>query len=127
MDIISLMKSKVLRSLPFISGVLLATLTFSPARADESEFDAKPVPVKTPPPVYPSQLRRDGVAGLVAVRVTIDEQGNVSECSVSKSTNPEFESAALSAIRNWKFKPAVKGGAAVKSHLIIPLKFAVDE
>ncbi len=89
-------------------------------------MDARPVPVKTPPPVYPADLRRDRVDGIVAVRVTIDETGNVSECAVSKSSRQEFEEPALAAIRNWKFKPASKGGAAVAVTLIIPVKFSLE-
>ena len=103
-------------------------LVASPLRADEvADFDARPVPVKTPPPDYPTQLKRSGVSGIVAVRVALDEMGNVTEASVSKSSQPEFDEPALAAIRRWKFRPASKGGAAVKSHLIIPIKFTVEE
>lgn len=115
-------------TLTAIAAAALTLLVASPLRADDgAEFDSRPVPVKTPPPQYPTQLRREGVTGLVAIRVVIDESGNVTECTVTKSSHPEFEQPALAAIRNWKFRPASKGGTPVKSHFIVPIKFAVEE
>jgi periplasmic protein TonB len=94
-------------------------------RADEgASYDQRPVPVKTPPPSYPDQLRRDGVEGTVAVRVQIDEDGNVIDCAVSKSSHEGFERPALAAVRGWKFKPASKGGKPVKASIIIPMRFS---
>lgn len=120
------------RTSPFtltaIAAVAFTLLSISPLRAsDGSEFDVRPIPVKTPPPEYPQQLRRSGVAGMVAVRVEVDESGNVTECSVTKSSQSEFEGPAIAAIRNWKFRPASKGGTAVKSHFIVPIKFSVED
>ena len=112
--------------------VAVLTLSLSVAavtsiRADDAtDFDVRPVPVKTPPPSYPEDLKRDGITGMVAVRVHIDESGNVVECAVSKSSHEAFEQPALDAIRGWKFKPASKAGAAVKSRLIIPIKFSSE-
>mgnify|MGYP002781123951 CR=1 FL=1 len=94
--------------------------------AEEAAFDVRPVPVKTPPPQFPSDMQRQGISGVVAVRVTIDETGSVAECSVSKSSHAEFEQAAVSAVKNWKFKPASKGGVAVKASVVIPIKFTQE-
>ena len=122
------MNMKSLLRSAFICASLLVTVAVSSVRADESaDFDVKPMPLKTPPPVYPDQLRRDGITGMVAVRVTIDENGTVSDCAVAKSSNAAFDRAALEAIRGWKFKPASKQGSAVKSRIIIPIKFAASE
>jgi protein TonB len=97
------------------------------AVSEGADFDVRPIPVKTPPPAYPTSLRQTGVSGLVALKVEIDESGNVTECSVSKSTNPEFDGPAMQAVKGWKFKPAQKSGAAVKIRLVIPIKFNIDE
>ena len=106
-------------------GVTLAALAL-PAHAENAGLDSRPVPVKTPPPDYPVSLRREGVEGTVAIKVTIDEDGNVAECVVSKSSNAEFEKPALAAVRTWKFKPATKDGAAVKAAIIIPIRFSAE-
>ncbi|ATC63592.1 hypothetical protein CMV30_06285 [Nibricoccus aquaticus] len=121
MNIKSLL-SKTL-ALSLLAGSL-AVATVS--AAEEAAFDVRPVPVKTPPPQFPSDMQRQGVSGVVAVRVVIDETGGVSECSVSKSSHTEFEQAALNAVKNWKFKPASKGGVAVKASVVIPIKFSVE-
>jgi protein TonB len=95
--------------------------------AENAAFDVRPTPVKTPPPEYPANMRRDGVSGLVAVKVEIDETGAVVNCYVSKSSNPGFEEAAISAVKTWKFTPAKKDGAPVKISLVIPIKFNLEE
>ena len=99
----------------------LAVLAEGPA------FDVRPVPTKTPPPEYPYALKREGVSGVVAVKVLIDVNGSVAECAVSKSTNPGFEAAALDAVKKWKFKPAKKDGAPVEARLIIPIQFQIND
>jgi periplasmic protein TonB len=117
------MKLKALTSY-IVLVFALSTATVTLRAADEQE--SRPVPVKTPPPVYPRDMRRDGISGMVAVKVVIDESGNVAECSVNKSTRAEFETAALEAVKNWKFKPAVKGGSAVRVQVIIPVSFTTE-
>ncbi len=118
------MKLKALTSyLVLVFALSTATVTL---RAADAGQDSRPVPVKTPPPVYPSDMRRDGISGMVTVKVVIDESGNVAECAVNKSTRAEFETAALNAVKNWKFKPAVKGGSAVRSQVIIPVSFTSE-
>lgn len=86
-------------------------------------FAAKepPVPVRTVAPSLPSELK--GTAGLVMVKCTIDEQGNVAETSISKSSNEAFDRYAIEAIKKWKFKPASEDGKAVSVSVTIPVKF----
>ena len=86
-----------------------------------------PVPVRTVPPDYPVELRRDGVSGVVMVSCTIDEKGDVQDVSVEKSSNASFNPSALAAVKKWKFKPAKVDGAPVAKKVTIPLKFTVDE
>lgn len=122
------MKLKNLLPSAIVCASLFASIALPAARADESaSFDVRPVPVRTPPPAYPDALRRDGVSGMVAVRILVDEAGNVTECEVAKSSRAEFEGPALNAIRQWKFKPASKGGTAVRSRLVVPIAFNAVE
>src|SRR5436190_17168712 len=72
-----------------------------------------PVPVRTVAPEYPDELRRDGVSGLVMVKCSIDEQGNVTQAEVEKSSNAAFEKPAMAAVKKWKFKPAKQDGNPV--------------
>jgi periplasmic protein TonB len=120
-----------------VKTVLLKTLlaalfvgSIAIARASDEgvviDADVRPVPVKTPPPIYPTMLKSDGVEGIVAVKAIISEDGSVLECSVSKSSRAEFEGPAVDAVKKWKFKPASKGGVAVKTRVVIPIKFSVE-
>ena len=86
-----------------------------------------PVPVRTVPPDYPVEMRRDGVSGVVMVSCTIDEKGDVTDVSIEKSSNVSFNPAAMAAVKKWKFKPAKVDGAPVAKKVTIPLKFTVDE
>ncbi len=101
------------------------------ALATESAFAQSkpepPVPVRTVPPDYPSELRRDGVSGVVMVSCVIDEKGDVQEAAIEKSSNISFNPSALAAVKKWKFKPAKVDGAPVSKKVTIPLKFTVDE
>lgn len=111
------------------SVVLTVLLLISPCpwvQAVESGFDELPVPVKSVAPEYPAAMKRDHASGLVTVQVVIDENGEVVERAIVKSTHAEFEAPALAAVEKWKFKPAKKAGVAVKAKISIPLKFIAD-
>jgi protein TonB len=86
-----------------------------------------PVPVRTVPPEYPRELKDQNVSGLVMVKCTIDEQGNVAETSIVKSSNGQFDRFATDAVRKWKFKPARQDGAPISVQVTIPIKFVLDE
>ena len=85
-----------------------------------------PVPVRTVAPDYPPDLKRDGISGLVMVKCTIDEQGNVVDPTVEKSSNASFEKPALEALKKWKFKPAKQDGTPVAIKVSIPIKFVFE-
>ncbi len=86
-----------------------------------------PVPVRTVAPDYPRELRNQGISGVVMVKVTIDEQGNVTATAVSKSSNEGFNNFAMDAVKKWKFKPAQQDGNPVGITVTIPIKFVADE
>jgi periplasmic protein TonB len=86
-----------------------------------------PVPVRTVQPVYPYEMRRDGVSGIVNVNCLIDEKGNVQDPKVEKATNTQFVQPALDALKQWKFKPAKRDGAVVSIRVNIPIRFSLEE
>ena len=56
-----------------------------------------------------------GVEGWVKVRFTVEPDGSVSSPKVIQSKPPRvFDTAALRAIKKWKFKPKVVNGIAVQ-------------
>ena len=101
-------------------------LILAPFVAGANDTDEMPVPVKSVAPKYPADMKRDGTSGLVVVQVAINENGDVVECTVAKSSRVEFEAAALQAVQSWKFKPAKKAGVAVSAKIHVPVKFTVE-
>lgn len=59
-------------------------------------------------PEYPPALIADGLMleGQVLVRFTVDVSGQVRDPKVRRSTHPQFEKAAMAALRHWRFEPA---------------------
>ena len=116
----------------FTALFITAILSLLPFRASADDtiyttVDVNPVPVKTPPPEYPSEMKRLGASGVVAVTIVIDEKGKVISANVAKSSRAEFESAALEAVNKWTFKPGKKDGAPVKTRVTIPLRFNLED
>lgn len=121
---------RISRSLLFVSALLIAGCVTAMAEGTEtiySKVDENPIPIKTPPPHYPDTLKREGISGIVAVIVVIDEKGNIASSVIGKSSHPEFEKPALDAVKSWKFKPAKKDGSAVKVRVTVPLRFNVED
>ncbi len=104
----------------------LALFAVGAAHGQESKFDEPPMPTKTVPPTYPAELKREGIAGMVTMSITVDEKGNVANPVVKKSTRPEFEQPAIDAVSRWKFEPAKKDGKPVAVQVVVPVKFSVN-
>ena len=77
-----------------------------------------------PEPVYPPIAKAAGAEGVVSVRITVDEDGNVVEAR-AVSGHPLLQSAAVDAARASKFKPTVVDGKPVKVSGVISYVFAL--
>jgi TonB family protein len=62
-----------------------------------------------PLPTYPPEMRRARITGEVTARFVIKGDSTVTEISVIKSSQREFEPAAKEAISRWKFARAPDG------------------
>ncbi len=93
---------------------------------DLADLDQIPNPVHQVAPVHPYRLKREGISGEVTVRFVVDNKGNVRSARVVKSTNREFDEAALTAIRLWKFTPGEKDGKTVNTKMELPFAFTVN-
>jgi protein TonB len=104
---------------------LTAAQTIQDETFDVSELGKKPEPVSQVAPVYPAELRKAKIEGLVTIVFVLDENGRVEEPRIENSSRPEFERPALEAIRKWRFRPGMKDGQAVRSYVRIPMRFRV--
>ncbi len=74
------------------------------SRVSRAKFDN--TPLYRPKPHYPHNARRRGVEGYVTVRYTVTKSGGVTNVGiVSASPSGIFNSAALSAVKRWRFRP----------------------
>lgn len=78
--------------------------------------DVEPQLIKGTQPTYPESARRFRVEGTVTVNMLISETGEVIDVRTIRGIKgyPAFERAAESAVRKWRFRPAMKDGLAVK-------------
>ncbi len=90
-----------------------------------ADLDKAPIPLVRIAPVYPPELKRNRVQGMVNVVFIVDEFGNVKRPSIEKSSNREFNENAIKAVRQWKFEPGEKDNKKVKTRVRLPLSFTL--
>ncbi len=78
-------------------------------------------------PNYPFEMRRAGITGDVLVGFIVNSNGDVVEATAIKSSQREFEAAAIQAVSKWKFKPGRKGGRAVNTKMQVPIVFSITD
>jgi TonB family protein len=59
-----------------------------------------------PAPIYPRALKEKKINGAVLVVFEVTEKGRVSNPVVQQSSNPDFNKAAIAAVKRWEFEPA---------------------
>lgn len=94
---------------------------------DLSKLDQQPQARFQARPQYPFEMRRAGIAGEVVVDFIVDSNGDVQNAYSIKSSQREFEAAAVLAVSKWKFKPGRKGGRNVNTHMQVPIVFTLNE
>lgn len=80
------------------------------------------------PPKYPQSAAESKLEGKVVLRVVVGSDGLPRDVAVEHASTPGvFDEAAISAVKGWKFNPAMKDGAAVEATVLVPICFATDE
>src|SRR5262249_52479604 len=72
---------------------------------------------------YPEAARRPGVTGVVRVRFVVMASGGVESVGVEGSGNQDLEVAAIAAVSQWKYRPAIRTGQRVPVELIEEIRF----
>jgi len=79
-------------------------------------YDIPAQPLKKVSPIYPDSAKSTNIEGVVIVQVEIFEDGTIGAIEVIKSMlnrSSEFEEAAIKAVRQWKFAPAILNGKPI--------------
>lgn len=85
---------------------------------------SEPVLVDKINPAYPAGAKQDKVQGSVVLDITIGVDGTVLDAKASKTPDARLSEAAISAVKQWKFKPALtKAGKPVEVLATVTVNF----
>jgi protein TonB len=87
-----------------------------------SDLDQQPRVVYQPGPLISAPMRKKA-PGTVFILFIVNKEGKVENPIVQKSTDPVFEKAALTAVKQWKFEPGKKEGQPVRFRMRVPITF----
>jgi len=91
------------------------------------DLDNIPRLISSRRPVYPPELQRNKIEGEVVLLVMINPEGRVSVLGIKKSTNREFELAAIKAARSARYTPPVRNGEKVSVKFLLPFYFTISD
>jgi protein TonB len=89
-------------------------------------YEKEPVVIKRVNPTYPEIARRAGVEGKVYVKAWVDKEGKVRKVEVVKSDADIFNQAAIDAVMQWVFTPAMMKSGPVSVWVAFPLTFKLQ-
>jgi protein TonB len=76
-------------------------------------------------PMYPSLAQISRTQGLVILEATIDVRGNVTDVRVQRSI-PLLDQAAVDAVKQWRYTPALLNGVPVPVIMSVTVRFALS-
>lgn len=91
-------------------------------------MDAKPDYLSNPPPAYPEVSRQQKQEGVVLLQVIVGTEGRPDSVSVRTSSGfAPLDQSAIKAVQQWRFRPASLGSMNVRSRVLIPVRFRLDD
>ena len=88
------------------------------------DFDSPPRVIKQARPQYPQDAFVKKIEGTVLIEALVDSQGRVARARVIQSV-PLLDAAALQAVYQWVFQPAMKHGRPVATIIHMPVAFRI--
>jgi TonB family protein len=82
--------------------------------------------IASPHPVYPAVARAQRVEGDVVLQALVDESGKIETVSVVSGPEP-LRDAAMSAMKNWRFKPYQLDGRPVAVRTFVDFHFNLNK
>jgi protein TonB len=92
-----------------------------------ADLDRVPEPMTQQSPIYPANLRREGLTATVIVQFLVDTQGRVSDPYVVDTADLRFNDAATNGVLKWRFRPGIRAGKKVITRMQVPIVFKVAE
>lgn len=95
--------------------------------SDLPAVDIPPQKIYHPAPQYPFKAKRNNWEGTVWLLVEILDNGKVGQVIVVGSSQHDvLDQAAVTIIKQWRFKPALTDGKPVRCQMEIPIKFQLE-
>jgi len=77
-------------------------------------------------PTYPDLAREAGVDGVVLVQALVGKDGHVKDARIQPGKSiPMLDGAALAAVKQWVFKPALSNNKPVAVWVAVPVRFSL--
>jgi len=90
------------------------------------ENASPPEPLRTNVvPVYPEDARTSGRTGVVVLKVVVLPDGSVGDVRAMRGEEP-FVSAAIAAVKRWKYEPARVDGQPITVYRIVQIPFKLS-
>jgi TonB family protein len=96
----------------------------APSRVRVSQTFMQTLLLSRVEPLYPPEARTEHMEGIVVVRVTVDNGGNVYKVE-NVSGPPVLVPAAIEAVKQWKYQPYLLNGEAIEVESTVEISFAL--
>jgi TonB family protein len=76
-------------------------------------------------PKFPAATRNRNMSGWVELEFTVKTDGSIGDIVVTNSSpRKTFDSAAVNAVREWRYKPVIRDGKAVDQRAAVRIRFS---
>ena len=84
--------------------------------------------LRQPRPVYPEELKAQGITGVVKIRMIISKTGEPLNPEVlSTNVNPGLIQAAMEAVKRWRYQPTLLNGQPIEVITTIDVTFELEQ
>jgi TonB family protein len=92
-----------------------------------SKAERPPIPLIQPEPEYPPVAKQARIEGKVILQIVVDTKGDVTNIKVKKSMgHTGMDEAAIKAVTQWKFKPAMTNNKPVAVFIDVTINFKLE-
>jgi TonB family protein len=110
----------------FVHGVLWAQQ--KPEKAADADTSVTPPQlISSVDPEYPEWARKGKhpIQGTYVVGLIVGEDGRTRDVHVIRSPDKRLDEKAVDSVKQWKFKPAMKGNKPVAVQLAVEVEFVL--
>jgi len=96
--------------------------------APEQVYDVRngvkpPRAIYAPDPEYTDKARKERQQGTVVIKMVVGSDGLPRDIKVSRTLSPEFDKAAIDAVKKWKFTPATRDSKPIAVEIDVEMAF----